>query len=144
LSAIGQHNFQQSEFIECNRDHLLDLSVFVQHNIQQPEFIKLDHKNQSERQINLIAQGKQIIVADNPAKKRVKKLFEESELTHYIDIYDKTSEYYRQWPNPQNSIRLEKGTAKKRKAFTVAELKQMEVIPATQLRGIGCTHTSSI
>ncbi len=46
------------------------------------------------------------------------------ESTHYIDIYDKTGEYHKQWPNkawppPKSSIRFEEGVAKKRKAFTV-------------------------
>ena len=82
------------------------------------------------------------------AKKSLKKLFEESKPTYYIDIYDETGEYHRQWPNnawppPQNWLIFKEGVAKKKKAFTVAELKQMGVTHATQLRDIGCTYTSS-
>ena len=112
--------------------------------------IEREREKKNKRQIKLIAQGgKHVFVTDNPPKKRLKKLSEESKSTHYIDIYDKTSEYHRQWPNkawpPQkNSIKFEEGVQKKRNAFTVAELKQMGVTPATRLRGIGCTHTSLV
>ena len=104
--------------------------------------IEREREKKNKRQIKLIAQGgKHVFVTDNPPKKRLKKLSEESKSTHYIDIYDKTSEYHRQWPNkawppPQNSIRLKLGIEKKWKAFTVAELKQMGVTPATHLHGM--------
>ena len=149
LSAIGQHPWQQPELIKRNRDHTHDLSAIGQHPWQQPEFIEHECEKKSKKQIVLIAQGKHVFVTDNLAKKKLKKLFEELKSTHYIDIYDKTSEYHRQWPNkawpPQkNSVRFEEGVQKKRNAFTVAELKQMGVTPATRLHGIGCTHTSLV
>ena len=150
LSASGQHPFQQPEFIENTRDRLLDLSAIGQHLFQQLEFIERNRENQIERVNELVAQGKHHFVTENPAKKRLKKVFEDSESTHYIDIYDKTGEYHRQWPNkawppPKNSsIIFEEGVAKKRKSFSVADLKEMGVTPATQLRGIGCTYTSLV
>jgi hypothetical protein len=136
LSAIGQHPWQRPECIERNcyhtRNRNLDLIAIGQHPWQQMEYIERDCKNRSERQIELIAQGKHVFVTNHPAKKRLKKLFEESESTHYIDFYDKTGEYHRQWPNKarppsKNSIRFKEGGAMKRTAFTVAQLKQMGV-----------------
>jgi hypothetical protein len=136
LSAIGQHPWQRPECIERDRDRTcnrnLDLIAIGQHPWQQTEYIERDCENQSERQIELIAQGKHIFVTNHPAKKRLKKLFEESESAHFIYFYDKTGDYHRQWPNKtwppsKNSIRFEEGVAKKRTAFTVVELKQMGV-----------------
>ena len=99
LSAIGQHPFQQPELIERNRDRLIELSAICQHPFQQLELIERNCEKQIERQNELVAQGKHNFVTENPAKKRLKKLFEDSESTHYISIYDKTGEYHRQWPN---------------------------------------------
>jgi hypothetical protein len=99
LSAIGQHPFQQPELIERNHDCFLDLSAIGQHPFQQPELIERNRENHIERQNKLVAQGKHNFITENPAKKRLKKLFEDSKSTHYISIYDKTGEYHRQWPN---------------------------------------------
>ena len=103
LSASGQHPWQQPEFIErnreCNCDRLLDLSASGQHPLQQPELIERNRENHSKRTNELVAQGKHNFATENPAKKRLKKLFEDSESIHYISIYDKTGEYHRQWPN---------------------------------------------
>jgi hypothetical protein len=109
----------------------------------------MEREKKSKRQIELVAQGKHNFVTENPAKKRLMKLYDVSESTHYIDIYDKTGEYHRQWPNKawppkKNSIIFESSVAKRRKAFTVTELKQKGVTPATHLCGIGCTHTSLV
>jgi hypothetical protein len=147
LSVIGQHPFQQPELIERTRECLLDLSVIGQHPFQQPELIKRNRENQIERQNELVAQGKHNFVTENPAKKRLKKLFEDSELTHYISIYDKTGENHRQWPNkawppPKKWMIFEEGVQKKRKACSVADVKERGVTPATRLRGIGCKYTS--
>ena len=147
MSAIGQHPWQQPELIERNRDRLLDLSAIGQHPFQQPEFIERNRENKIERVNELVAQGKHNFVTNHPAKKRLKKLFEDSKSTHYISIYDKTGEYHRQWPNKawppsKKWMIFEEGAQKKRKAFTVADLKEMGVTPATRLRGIGCKYTS--
>jgi hypothetical protein len=106
------------------------LSTFGQHNFQQPEFIERECKKKRERQIGLVAQGKHNFVTENPAKKRLMKLFEASELIHYIDIYDKTGEYHRQRPNKAWPSKKILSLAKRRKAITVAELKQKGVTPA--------------
>jgi hypothetical protein len=149
LSASGQHPLQQPELIERNRQRLLDLSARGQNPFQQQDFIERNRENRIERANELVAQGKQCFVTENPAKKRLKKLFEDSKSTHYIDICDKTGEYQRQWPNKawpprKNWIIFEEGVAKKKKSFSVADLKEMGVTPATQLRGIGCTYTSLV
>ncbi len=86
LSAIGKHNFQQPELIECHRDRLLDLSAIGQHPFQLPEFIEHERENRTERANEIFAQRKHNFVTENPAKKRLKKLFDDTESTHYIDM----------------------------------------------------------
>ena len=74
------------------------------------------------------------------------KLFKESKSTHYIDVYDKTGEFHRQWPNnawppKQHSIQFESGVKQRRKRYTLEGLKVLGVTPATSLRGIGCAYS---
>jgi hypothetical protein len=61
LSAIGQHPWQQPEFIKRARmnqsKRQIELRSIGQHNFQQPEFIKRERVNRRKRQIELRSNG---------------------------------------------------------------------------------------
>jgi hypothetical protein len=107
LSAKGKHPWQQPKFIERNRKLLLDLGAKVENKFQQPGFIqqhrvrhidlgaKGQHnfqcpeviernrewkvKNMSRIVKDQVAKGEHNFVTDHPAKKRLLKIFNESE-----------------------------------------------------------------
>ncbi len=129
----------------------IDLSAKGQHNFQCPEVIEHNHEwiveNMSRIVKDKVAKGEYNFVADHPAKKRLMKIFNESESTHCIDIYDISGKYHRQWPTNKawppirNSLRFESGTEKRRKGYRLAELKGKGVTPNSQLHGIGTSQS---
>ena len=99
LVEIGEHQFQQPEFIEETSKRMRALVEIGEHHFQQPEFIEENSKRTSERARALVARGEHHFQQPEFTKKQkhdARKLTSGSteEATYYtIDGADENGRY---------------------------------------------------